>query len=134
MKPVLIGCLRHRCQHMFINPANPRSAFGMAYNCVASPDNSCTFNDGYHILHHLNSMTHWSDLPQRFIHYLDQHVAQEGASSCQSALATCKGDSQGLESLSVVRADRALAECEPVRGELVRRAFGNIRLPTSLQV
>ena len=65
---------------MFINPACPRSAYGMAYNCVASPDNSCTFNDGYHILHHLNSMTHWSDLPQRFIHYLDQHVAQEGAS------------------------------------------------------
>ena len=51
----------------------------MAYNCVASGDNSMTFNDGYHILHHLNSTTHWSELPARFMNLLQQHVATKGA-------------------------------------------------------
>ncbi len=75
----MCGMHARRCQHMFINPACPRSAYGMAYNCVASGDNGCTFNDGYHVLHHLNSHTHWADLPARFLHYLDQHIAQQGA-------------------------------------------------------
>lgn len=35
----------------------------------------------YHVLHHLNSQTHWSELPQRFLHYLDQHVARRGERS-----------------------------------------------------
>lgn len=59
---------------MFINPEHPRSAYGMSYNCVASRDNSMTFNDGYHILHHLNSQLHWSELPHRFLKLLPQHV------------------------------------------------------------
>lgn len=68
-----------RCQHMFVNPDRPRSAYGMAYNSVATGDNSATFNDGYHILHHLNSITHWSELPGRFLKHLDQHIEQKGA-------------------------------------------------------
>lgn len=63
---------------MFVNPEQPRSAYGMAYNCLATGDNSATFNDGYHILHHLNSMTHWSQLPVRFMMTLDQHIENKG--------------------------------------------------------
>ena len=69
---------------MIVNPDCPRSAFGMAYNCVATGDNSATFNDGYHILHHLNSMTHWSELPVRFMKQLDQHIEQKGAAPSSS--------------------------------------------------
>ena len=72
------GRLCCRCQHMFINPENPRSAYSMAYNSVATGDNSATFNDGYHILHHLNSMTHWSELPVQFLKSLDRHIENKG--------------------------------------------------------
>ena len=32
-----------------------------------------SYNDGYHIIHHLNSRLHWSLLPQRFIDTLQAH-------------------------------------------------------------
>lgn len=51
----LCTCLRCRSQHIFVDPANPRSDYRLTYNCVDCPDNSRTFNDGYHIVHHLNS-------------------------------------------------------------------------------
>jgi hypothetical protein len=70
----------YRSQHIFINPKMPDSAYGIGYNCIASPDNAVTFNDGYHIQHHLNSKTHWSDLPQRFLEGLEEHEQQEGMS------------------------------------------------------
>ena len=66
---------------MFIDGANPRSAYGLAYNVVNCADNQRTFNDGYHIQHHLNSRLHWSELPGRFRETLDAHAAEDGASS-----------------------------------------------------
>ena len=70
-------CLTHsfderRCQHIFIDPAKPRSAYGMSYNCVNFSGNQRSFNDGYHTMHHLNSKLHWTQLPQQFIHAAEQ--------------------------------------------------------------
>jgi len=41
--------------------------------------NQRTFNDGYHILHHQNSRTHWSELPKKFNGKDEQnrHIEQE---------------------------------------------------------
>ncbi|KAK9810976.1 hypothetical protein WJX73_002930 [Symbiochloris irregularis] len=65
-------------QHMFLQPdASPsKSGYKNAYNCVASKDNQLTFNDGYHIQHHLNSQLHWSELPQQFASTLAEHGRQ----------------------------------------------------------
>lgn len=52
-----------------------QSAYTMAYNCIAAAENQTTYNDGYHVVHHANSRTHWSELPQRFIDTLDIHEA-----------------------------------------------------------
>jgi hypothetical protein len=67
-----------RSQHVFLNPAALATPYGVTYNCLKSSDNQRTFNDGYHILHHMNSKTHWSDLPGRFIKTLDKHADHEG--------------------------------------------------------
>ncbi|KAG2450768.1 hypothetical protein HYH02_004605 [Chlamydomonas schloesseri] len=60
-------------QHVFVDPDQPRNSYRSTYNCLACPDNRRTYNDGYHILHHLNSRLHWSELPQRFIDTLAAH-------------------------------------------------------------
>ena len=67
-----------RSQHIFINPEGSGSPYAITYNCVACADNAITFNDGYHIQHHLNSKTHWSDLPKCFLESLEEHAAQGG--------------------------------------------------------
>ena len=67
-----------RSQHIFVDVADPGNAFRSTYNCVDCPDNQKTFNDGYHILHHLNSQTHWSQLPHAFIDAWDRHAEHQG--------------------------------------------------------
>mmetsp|Transcript_39615 Transcript_39615/g.88092 ORF Transcript_39615/g.88092 Transcript_39615/m.88092 type:complete len:363 (-) Transcript_39615:628-1716(-) len=67
-----LAMLGNWSQHVFVNPKAP-GAFGVAYNCIDSADNSITYNDGYHIIHHHNSRVHWSELPSTFIRMLEEH-------------------------------------------------------------
>ena len=53
-------------QHIFIDPTAPRSNYRLAYNLINAECNQRSFNDGYHIEHHLNSKRHWSELPSNF--------------------------------------------------------------------
>lgn len=45
---------------MFIDPKRRFDNFGLAFNYVNHECNQKTYNDGYHIIHHMNSLLHWS--------------------------------------------------------------------------
>ena len=62
-------------QHIFVDPSKPHCNYRLTYNCVGTPENQKSFNDGYHILHHKTSGLHWSDLPAKFLDSLDEHAA-----------------------------------------------------------
>lgn len=64
-------------QHMFVDPAKSRSSYSLAYNCVDTPDNQKSFNDGYHIIHHVNPRVHWTDMPKTFLSKMDEHIAED---------------------------------------------------------
>eukprot|EP00898_Chlorokybus_atmophyticus_P001272 jgi/Chlat1/2145/Chrsp17S02722 len=65
-------------QHIFIDGKRPRNNYALTYNCINAADNLRSFNDGYHVVHHVNSKLHWSELPAKFVDTLDKH-AEEGA-------------------------------------------------------
>jgi len=62
------------CQHVFVNPSCPRSNYGLAYNVINHPCNQRSFNDGYHLEHHLHSRRHWSELPRAFLANLPNYA------------------------------------------------------------
>lgn len=63
--PILLS-FGNYCQHIFVDPRQPESPFGMTYCLINTRSNQRGFNDGYHTEHHINSLCHWSDLPARF--------------------------------------------------------------------
>merc|ERR1711871_341237 len=64
------------CQHIFVDPDRPTDDYALTYNCINHIENLYTFNDGYHIVHHINSRVHWSDMPQRFLDELPTYAAK----------------------------------------------------------
>jgi len=63
-------------QHMFVDPKDPTSNYGLTVNLIASPFNMQTFNDGYHIVHHLSARRHWSEMPLHFIKNIDKFESE----------------------------------------------------------
>ena len=73
---------------MFLQDATG-SAYKLTYDCIACKDNQVTFNDGYHIQHHLNSRLHWSELPQFFQKTIAEHGQHKGQGTCLLAGQIC---------------------------------------------
>jgi fatty acid desaturase len=53
-------------QHAFVCPEQPDNPYRASVVCVNTRYNRRCFNDGYHILHHLQPRCHWSDHPNEF--------------------------------------------------------------------
>mmetsp|Transcript_68209 Transcript_68209/g.142543 ORF Transcript_68209/g.142543 Transcript_68209/m.142543 type:complete len:380 (+) Transcript_68209:151-1290(+) len=62
-------------QHIFVNPEDRHSNYALTYNCINTPGNKTTFNDGYHVIHHINARLHWSEIPETFYKMKDKHIA-----------------------------------------------------------
>jgi len=59
-------CFGNWSQHILIDKKSAKTPAGLAYNAINCDDNARSFNDGYHLLHHLNARWHWSELPSKF--------------------------------------------------------------------
>ena len=53
-------------QHAFVCAEQPENAYRSSIVCVNTRYNRRCFNDGYHILHHLQPRCHWSDHAREF--------------------------------------------------------------------
>ena len=54
-------------QHIFVDPKDPRNDFKLTYTCVNSSENQKTFDDGYHVTHHIDSKLHWTKFARHFM-------------------------------------------------------------------
>jgi fatty acid desaturase len=70
-------------QHIFVHPSvatmaqdlkSTRFNCALTYQSINHEDNQFTFNDGYHITHHINSRCHWTEMPYEFINNIDRYA------------------------------------------------------------
>merc|ERR1719261_1041287 len=70
-------------QHIFIDPrivSMKQNKASYEYNCalainvINTQENLYSFNDGYHITHHLNSRLHWTELAFHFYQNLERYA------------------------------------------------------------
>merc|ERR1712020_143538 len=70
-------------EHIFVHPdiaTMPQNLKSYQYNCALSMQmmsdgyNQTSFNNGYHVTHHINSRIHWHDMPSHFMNNLEKYA------------------------------------------------------------
>jgi len=117
-------------QHIFVDPDRPRDNYTLAYNCINNLDNQYSFNDGYHITHHLNARLHWSLMPQRFLDNIEAYkkgdaLVFEGISFFEVGILVFTGHLKKLASYYVQLNDKKRTEDEIIA--LFERRFTPIK-------
>lgn len=64
-------------QHAFIHPDEPHNDFKNSITCIHSRYNRRSFNDGYHIVHHLKPSLHYSEMADEFHKNREKYGAQD---------------------------------------------------------
>jgi len=64
-------------QHAFICQQNPADPYRASITAVNTRYNRRCFNDGYHILHHVNPRCHWTEHPTEFEKSLPECAAHD---------------------------------------------------------
>jgi fatty acid desaturase len=63
--------------HAFIDPKAPENLYRNSCNIINTFHNKRNFNDGYHIIHHVHSTLHWSELPAEFDSNIDVYARED---------------------------------------------------------
>jgi fatty acid desaturase len=64
-------------QHAFVDPSSPEDNYRNSITCINSLYNRRCFNDGYHIVHHLQPTLHWREVPRHLSDHLRLYAEKE---------------------------------------------------------
>jgi fatty acid desaturase len=64
-------------QHAFIDASDAGNCYRNSITCINVAYNRKCFNDGYHIIHHLEPSLHYTDMPGEFLANLDHYARQK---------------------------------------------------------
>ncbi len=64
-------------QHAFVDQNEPGNSYKNSITCINAGYNKTSFNDGYHIGHHVKANRHWTELPKDFLDSLPKYIEQE---------------------------------------------------------
>jgi hypothetical protein len=67
---LLLAC-GNWAEHGFINPTDIATGYGCTTTCINTDGERFSFNDGYHLSHHLRPAMHWSDTRAHTFAHMD---------------------------------------------------------------
>jgi len=67
----------NQLQHLWVSPDDPTCDFKLSYDICNTWFNEETFNDAFHIEHHVSPNTHWAELPHKFLSLLPKHAEKD---------------------------------------------------------